>query len=113
MTRDEAVAWLSKEVPHYDCEDCWYSCATLTCDDHRKSDKCDCGADAENAKRAEVAAMFSGEAEGKALALIRRVRKANIIFPYMCANNTDAYTLLTEMDDLLSSDILKLDAPHK
>ena len=63
MTKTEALAWLRKEVPHYECEDCWYSCATLCCDEHRRSDKCDCGADEENAKRAEIAAMLSSEAE--------------------------------------------------
>lgn len=29
---------------HYECEDCWYSCATITCNEDRHSDKCDCGA---------------------------------------------------------------------
>ena len=34
-----------QEKPHFDCEDCWYSCATLTCDDRRYGPVCDCGAD--------------------------------------------------------------------
>lgn len=58
MTRDEAIAWLREQVPHHECEDCWYSCATICCDEHRRSDKCDCGADEQNAKRAEIAAML-------------------------------------------------------
>ncbi len=39
-----AVDALKRHTSHYDCEDCWYSCATLICDDRRKSDECDCGA---------------------------------------------------------------------
>ena len=48
------VEWLRRETQHYDCEDCWYSCATLTCDESRRSDKCDCGADEENAAKADI-----------------------------------------------------------
>ena len=44
----EALSWLQRESSHYDCEDCWYSCALLTCDEYRRSDKCDCGADHKN-----------------------------------------------------------------
>ena len=46
---------------HVDCDDCWYSCAILTCDDKRKSDKCDCGADATNAVLEEAATALAGE----------------------------------------------------
>jgi hypothetical protein len=52
--------------PHLDCEDCWYSCAILTCDDNRKSDVCDCGADATNAALASLEAerdRYRDEAE--------------------------------------------------
>jgi hypothetical protein len=51
LDRDEvlkALAWLKREKSHYECEDCWYSCATICCDEHRTSDKCDCGANEEN-----------------------------------------------------------------
>jgi hypothetical protein len=51
---DKAVAWeararlaveeLQRHTGHYECEDCWYSCATICCDERRKSDECDCGA---------------------------------------------------------------------
>jgi hypothetical protein len=53
------VKRLRVPVSHYDCEDCWYSCATLCCDEHRRSDKCDCGADEENALRSEAAALLA------------------------------------------------------
>ena len=36
---------LRRPMGHEDCDDCWYSCATLTCDETRKSDVCDCGRD--------------------------------------------------------------------
>jgi hypothetical protein len=49
------VEWLRKEVHHYECEDCWYSCATMTCDEQRRGDDCDCGAEYQNAKRTEAA----------------------------------------------------------
>jgi len=39
---------------HLDCPDCWYSCAILTCNDSRKSEICDCGADKWNAKVDEL-----------------------------------------------------------
>lgn len=48
------VEWLRRETPHYECEDCWYSCSILTCDEHRKSDECDCGADQVNAAKADI-----------------------------------------------------------
>lgn len=54
----DAIAWLRTKVSHYECEDCWYSCATLTCDEHRKSDQCDCGADEENEKREQIARLI-------------------------------------------------------
>ena len=44
----KSLEWLARKTPHYECEDCWYSCATICCDEHRKSDKCDCGSDEEN-----------------------------------------------------------------
>jgi hypothetical protein len=47
MTQDSAEV---VRRSHLDLEeDCWFSCATLTCDDGRRSDVCDCGADAANA----------------------------------------------------------------
>jgi len=37
---------------HYVCEDCWYSCPKSgeCCNEFRKQDECDCGADEWNAK---------------------------------------------------------------
>lgn len=55
---EEAKAWLAKEVPHRDHEDCWYSCATICCDENRRSEKCDCGADEENAMRRRISECF-------------------------------------------------------
>jgi hypothetical protein len=69
MTKDEALQWLRTKVSHNECEDCWYSCATLTCDEHRRSDKCDCGADDENAKREQIAALLQ---DGAALTEVVR-----------------------------------------
>ena len=43
--RHELMEELKRHAYHHESEDCWYSCAILTCDDSRKSDKCDCGAD--------------------------------------------------------------------
>lgn len=63
MTRDEVLEWLRQETTHYDCEDCWYSCATICCDENRKSDKCDCGADRENALKKAALALLSGDSE--------------------------------------------------
>lgn len=55
--RDRLLALLQESRKnHYECEDCWYSCATLTCDEHRRGE-CDCGADKWNAK---VDAALSG-----------------------------------------------------
>lgn len=48
MDKEQIVAWLCKPVSHYECDDCWYSCATITCDENRRSSVCDCGADEEN-----------------------------------------------------------------
>ena len=53
------LAWLHTKTSHNDCEDCWYSCATLTCDDRRKNDVCDCGADRENEIKAYILQHFS------------------------------------------------------
>ena len=39
-----AVALLQRLTGHYECDDCWYSCSTICCDENRKSDECDCGA---------------------------------------------------------------------
>ena len=50
----DLIARLMVIVPHYECSDCWFSCATLTCDDDRASDKCDCGADGLNELHAEA-----------------------------------------------------------
>ncbi len=38
------VEALKKRSSHYECEDCWYSCATITCNEDRRSDECDCAA---------------------------------------------------------------------
>ena len=54
----EALEWLRAPADHYDCEDCWYSCATLTCDDHRRSDVCDCGADTRTKWKREILAAL-------------------------------------------------------
>lgn len=51
------------ERVHSDCEDCWYSCAKLTCNEVRKSDVCDCGADEENALCREAAAALASQRE--------------------------------------------------
>jgi hypothetical protein len=40
-----AVEVLEGASQHTDCDDCWYSCSTLTCDESRASTICDCGAD--------------------------------------------------------------------
>lgn len=63
---EELEVWCSAEASHYDCEDCWYSCATITCDEHRKSETCDCGADDENEMRRKLhrlLAMARGKEE--------------------------------------------------
>lgn len=39
-----AVALLERQTACVEHADCWYSCATLTCNDGRRSEKCDCGA---------------------------------------------------------------------
>ena len=49
---------LAAKRQHYECEDCWYSCATICCDDQRHSDKCDCGADEHNALMERAAATL-------------------------------------------------------
>ena len=63
MTFNEAILWLQTDHGHTDCEDCWYSCATLTCDETRKSDVCDCGGDAINEIKAKIAKMLIAERE--------------------------------------------------
>ena len=55
MSDDELISRLREQHSHDDVEDCWYSCATLCCDDMRKSDVCDCGADRINALHTEAA----------------------------------------------------------
>ena len=40
---------LASKRDHLECEDCWYSCSTLCCDDERSGNPCDCGADTWNA----------------------------------------------------------------
>ncbi len=42
--RIDLFEFLRREAHHYECEDCWYSCATITCDERRKGGSCDCGA---------------------------------------------------------------------
>jgi hypothetical protein len=44
LALETAVPVLKRASSHYDCGDCWYSCATLTCDEGRASEECDCGA---------------------------------------------------------------------
>ena len=61
-TLDGVKEWLKQETPHYECEDCWYSCAILTCDERRSSDKCDCGADRENEMKRTLLA-YLGETD--------------------------------------------------
>lgn len=57
----EAV--LERRAKHTDCEDCWYSCATLTCDDARWSEECDCGADVAATALASVRSVLSPAAK--------------------------------------------------
>lgn len=47
----QVVEWLYHQTGHHECEDGWYSCATLTFDEHRRSEECDCGADDENRRK--------------------------------------------------------------
>lgn len=53
MDKDVAE-WLDRETAHYECEDGWYSCATICLDERRRSETCDCGADQENAIKAKL-----------------------------------------------------------
>jgi len=48
------VELLGVQHEHRECEDCWYSCALLTCDDDRKGSECDCGANEINALHAKA-----------------------------------------------------------
>jgi hypothetical protein len=57
--REKILAWAQTETPHYDCEDRWYSCATLTCDEERQSALCDCGADETNTIKAALREFLS------------------------------------------------------
>lgn len=58
---EEVRKALGQFTSHHDCEDCWYSCATICCDDRRKSDVCDCGAQiAINVLAAQGAARGKG-----------------------------------------------------
>ena len=45
-------ALLAAKIPHYVCEDCWYSCGKtgVDCCNDAARGKCTCGADAHNAK---------------------------------------------------------------
>ena len=65
MTDDHKalVGALHKPHSHLDCEDCWYSCATLTCDERRKGDECDCGASFSNTQRKQAAAAIESLSE--------------------------------------------------
>ena len=63
---------LASKHDHYECEDCWYSCATICCDESRKSDKCDCGATEENALKDEAASALSARRVSEAEAEIAR-----------------------------------------
>ena len=54
---DETIARLraaleAAKIPHYVCDDCFYSCPKSgeCCDDTADQTKCNCGADAHNAK---------------------------------------------------------------
>lgn len=58
-SKEEVLKWLNTPVSHYECEDCWYSCATLTCDDRRGSETCDCGADRENTMRKRLLELLT------------------------------------------------------
>jgi len=57
---DELLVRLGKEVSHYVCEDCWYSCPKCAegCCNDGAGDECTCGADAENALRRDAAARI-------------------------------------------------------
>lgn len=50
----------------------------------------------------EKTALRRRDEANDAAALLRRIRKANIIFPSMCANNMEAMNLLTEIDTFLA-----------
>lgn len=43
---------------HYECDDCFYSCSTICCDDSRRDRECDCGADAINKRIAALRMEF-------------------------------------------------------
>jgi len=76
---DRAALLALKRTGHDECEDCWYSCATITCDDERKSDVCDCGTDHWNARiDALIAAAPKPDVDA-----VERVRKAAIVVKEM------------------------------
>lgn len=56
----ELIARLRTKEPHHECEDCWYSCSQAEdcCDERRRGDPCDCGADSRNAQRREAADLI-------------------------------------------------------
>ena len=58
------IAWLRLEMSHFECDDCWYSCAKLTCDENRRSDVCDCGADEQGRIRKLIADELSAAERG-------------------------------------------------
>lgn len=89
------------EESHNDCEDCWYSCALLTCNEHRHGDKCDCGADEQNALRKEAAA---------ALASQRAEIEAYEIILNACTEGTEwAYGAVPEKIDALRQRVEELE----
>lgn len=49
----------------------------------------------------ERTALEVRDQRNEAMDLLRRIRKANIVFPSMCANNMEAMNLLEEIDALL------------
>lgn len=55
----ELIALARQHETHLDCEDCWYSCATITCNDARKNNHCDCGADRLNSLHEKLATRLS------------------------------------------------------
>ena len=82
-TVEVAVEWLERRRrAHYDCEDCWYSCATLTCDEQRRSDKCDCGADTMNAEiDAMLQAALQNVAPQESVSTVQSPARATVATP--------------------------------
>lgn len=73
LALDAAVPLLERAARHYESEDCWYSCATLTCDDNRRSETCDCGAPA--AQAALDLARQALQASGSTLNVVENVQE--------------------------------------